>query len=169
MLAFVRGRFVNACAPGDEARSSHVQGEASAIRALIETVKKEEVISSLVLLYILFDHQPLLLIRSKCMCLCSKEYRRLPWLVRHTGSTPIHSCVCTVLLQVAGFPVEHLPPQEATNRIAAAVVKAKKQIGTSAEGSRPFPFMDVGDFLPDWAGVRRTSFRDSSFCKHCSI
>ena len=37
------GRFVSAVGLGDEIRPSQAHGEASAIRALIETVKKEEV------------------------------------------------------------------------------------------------------------------------------
>ena len=36
-------RFVSACGHSDEPRPAQAQGEASAIRALIETVKKEEV------------------------------------------------------------------------------------------------------------------------------
>ena len=39
------GRFVSAVGSSDEIRPSQAQGEASAIRALIETVKKEEVTS----------------------------------------------------------------------------------------------------------------------------
>ena len=78
-------------------------------------------------------------------------------------------CVCSVCVIPTGFPVDCLPPQEATNKIAAAIAKAKKQAGTSADGIMPFPFVELGDFLPDWAGVRCSHTRYPPSCMHCYI
>jgi len=43
-----------------------------------------------------------------------------------------------------------MPPQDTTDKLASLMVKVKKKAGTEKV---PFPYFEVGDFVPDWSGV----------------
>lgn len=60
--------------------------------------------------------------------------------------------MCFVLLDKG---VEGLPCQEATNKLATALAKAKKQVSASPLTIHLFPHPEVADFVPNCIGASR--------------
>ena len=55
---------------------------------------------------------------------------------------------------VAGYPASCVPPQEASNKLASKIAKVKKATTSSQRTIKPFPYVEVAEFLPYWAQAR---------------
>ena len=53
-------------------------------------------------------------------------------------------------ISFAGFPANGMPSQDTTDKLASLMAKVKKKAGNERA---PFPYFEVGDFVPDWSGV----------------
>ena len=72
-------------------------------------------------------------------------------------------------VECAGFPAGGMPSQDTTDKLASLMAKVKKKAGNE---KAPFPYFDVGDFVPDWSGVSPHSFfsrlhANKVLCRFC--
>ena len=57
-----------------------------------------------------------------------------------------------------------MPSQDTTDKLASLMAKVKKKAGTEKV---PFPYFEVGDFVPDWSGVSRSFTPSPNFRQTC--
>ena len=55
-------------------------------------------------------------------------------------------------ISFATLPPAVFPPQETTNKLASLATKLRKRTGIDRN---TFPYFEVADFMPDWAGLRK--------------